>query len=125
MGSRKLDDLDPTFRLHVESFLALLVEAGIPVMIVDVLRTPDEQLDNIKKGVSWTANSKHLPQEPSGKSKAIDICPYSIYDLHGPDKLQWDSSDPIWLRIGAIGESCRLAWGGRWKVKDMGHFESY
>jgi len=39
------------------------------------------------------------------------------------NKLQWDASDPIWLRIGTIGEALGLRWGGRWTQKDMGHFE--
>ena len=29
-----------------------------------------------------------------------------------------------WERIGAIGERSGLVWGGRWEVRDCGHFES-
>lgn len=97
--------------------LARLTEAGICVMVIDTLRTSEEQAENIRKGVSWTLNSKHLT------GNAIDICPYQIWDLHGPDKLQWDSADQVWARIGEIGERLGLRWGGRWKQKDMGHFE--
>ena len=86
-------------------------------MIIDTLRTPEEQRANIEKGVSWTLNSKHLT------GNAIDICPYSQYDLHGPDKLAWDSGDPVWQAVGKVGESLGLRWGGRWQQKDMGHFE--
>jgi len=97
--------------------LARLTEARIAVIIVDTLRTAAEQEENIKKGVSWTKNSRHLTGD------AIDICPWLQYDLHGPDKLCWDSSDLIWERIGVIGESLGLVWGGRWRVRDLGHFE--
>ena len=45
------------------------------------------------------------------------------FELHGPEKLQWDADDEIWHRIGEIGESLGLRWGGRWKQRDMGHFE--
>jgi len=123
MSSRRLDDLDEAIKGRVYELLARLLEANIPVKIIDVLRTNEEQLENIKKGVSWTANSKHLPQGPSGKSLAIDICPYEIYNIHGVNKLQWDSNDPIWPIIGNIGEACGLVWGGKWKVKDLGHFQ--
>lgn len=116
--SRKLDDLDPRFKEVVFELLARLTEAGIAVMIVDTLRTPQEQAENIRKGVSWTKNSKHL------SGKAIDICPYDIYSLHGPDKLSWGSSQPVWEKIGAIGEKLGLVWGGRWQQRDMGHFEA-
>jgi hypothetical protein len=94
------------------------------VQIIDVLRTVEEQKVNLAKGVSATMNSRHLPQPPSGLSHAIDLCPYSIYALHGPDKLQWDSSDPVWGIMGPIGEALGLRWGGRWKHPyDVGHFE--
>ena len=115
--SRRIDDLSQTFRPKAERLLAKLAEAGICVMIVDTLRTKEEQIENIKKGVSWTLNSKHLV------GNAIDLVPYEQYQLHGPDKLKWDADDPIWLKIGLIGESIGLTWGGRWKVRDMGHFE--
>jgi peptidoglycan LD-endopeptidase CwlK len=114
--SRRLDDLSPRFKPLAIELLARTVEAGIPVIIVDTLRTPAEHAANLKKGVSWTTRSKHL------EGDAIDICPYAQYDLHGPDKLKWDA-DPVWYRLGALGEALGLRWGGRWKVQDLGHFE--
>ena len=115
--SRRLDDLSPRFRPLACELLAKFTEAGIPVAIVDTLRTPAEHAANLAKGVSWTTRSKHLDGD------AIDVCPYAVWDAHGPDKLNWDAGDPIWTRLGEIGESLGLRWGGRWKVKDMGHFE--
>lgn len=120
--SRALDDLDPTFRFRVDTFLARTVEAKIAVMIVDTLRTPEEQAANLRNGVSWTKKSKHLP-DAHGKAHAIDICPYGIYALHGPDRLAWDAADPVWDQLGELGERCGLGWGGRWAVRDVGHFE--
>ena len=115
--SRSLNDLAPDSRPLFFEFLARLVEANIDVIIVETLRTPEQQKINLAKGVSWTPNSRHLT------GHAIDICPYETYALHGPDKLQWDATDPIWNKIGQIGESLGLRWGGRWQQKDMGHFE--
>ena len=100
------------------ALLARLVEAGIHVLIVDTLRTPAEHADNLARGVSWTKHSLHLV------GLAIDICPYEVYtSAVGGDKLQWDETDEIWQRIGVIGESLGLRWGGRWKQRDLGHFE--
>jgi len=123
--SRRLDDLDPRFKPLAMELLARCVEAKIPVMVLDTLRTEAEHQDNLKRGVSWTRRSKHLPQPPAGKSWAIDIAPYQQFLLHGPDKLQWDAKDPAWKKIGRIGEKLGLRWGGRWKGKqaDWGHFE--
>ena len=115
--SRALDDLSPRFRPLACELLARCVEHGIAVMIVDTRRTPAEHAMNLAKGVSWTQHSKHLDGD------AIDICPYATWDAHGPDKVNWDGGDPVWLKLGAIGEAIGLRWGGRWRVKDWGHFE--
>lgn len=130
--SRALDDLAPEFRPRAIELLARCVEAGIAVMIVDTLRTQAEHEANLAKGVSWTRHSKHLD------GLAIDIAPYDSYQLHGPDKLKWDSSDPVWGKIGEIGEKIGLKWGvwqrsaravpewlrrGEFVNIDLGHFE--
>jgi D-alanyl-D-alanine carboxypeptidase-like protein len=115
--SRRLDDLSPRFKPLAMELLARTVEAGIPVVIVDTLRTPAEHQANLAKGVSWTTRSKHLDGD------AIDICPYSTWDAHGPDKLNWDVSDPVWATLAAIGRVLGLRCGYDWKVKDAGHFE--
>jgi hypothetical protein len=122
--SRALNDLDYRIKNLAFEFLARTCEEGIPACLVDTLRTPEEQQANIAKGVSFTVNSKHLAQPPDGKALAFDVAPYAIYQLHGPDKLQWDTNDPVWARYGKIGERLGLRWGGRWKTPhDPGHFE--
>ena len=125
--SRALDDLTEDFRPLVFELLARLVEQGIGVMVVDTLRTKEEHEQNIRNGASWTATSKHLPGTMRGLtdpgSDAIDLCPFDVYLLHGPDKLKWDADDPVWQRMGKIGESLGMRWGGRWRQKDLGHFE--
>ena len=115
--SRALDDLSPEMRARAVELLARCVEAGIVVMIVDTLRTPEEHAENLANGTSWTTHSKHLDGD------AIDIAPLEQYVLHGRKKIEWDGSDPVWARIGALGEAIGLRWGGRWTVRDMGHFE--
>ena len=115
--SRALDDLHPLFKPLAMELIARCVESQIAVFIVDTLRTPAEHAANVARGVSWTTHSKHLD------GLAIDLCPYQQYELAGLDKLQWDGSDPIWQRIGIIGESLGLRWGGRWQQRDLGHFE--
>ena len=58
------------------------------------------------------------------KALAIDVAPYQVYDLHGGNKINWDSRNPLWLKMGLIGESVGLSWGGRWKDRpDYGHFQ--
>jgi peptidoglycan L-alanyl-D-glutamate endopeptidase CwlK len=122
--SRALNDLDSRFRPKAFELIARFAEAGIAVLIVDTLRTKAEQEVNLATGVSSTMNSKHLPQPPEGKALAIDVVPYAVYQLTGPDKLQWNTADPVWAKMGVIGEALGLRWGGRWKKPhDPGHFE--
>lgn len=117
--SRALNDLAPEFQPIAMQILARLVEAGIPIIIVDTLRTQAEHEINLANGTSWVARSKHQD------GLAIDVCPYEEYRLNGPDKLQWNAKNPIWKRVGIIGKSVspKIIWGGDWERKDMGHFE--
>lgn len=87
------------------------------VMIVETLRTEEQHLEDVATGHSWVKRSRHQDGE------AIDIAPFDTYALHGEDKVKWDASDPVWTKIGEIGEALGLRWGGRWQQKDMGHFE--
>lgn len=117
--SRKLDDLSLSMQPLAKELIARCIEAGIMVLIVDTLRTAEEQQAHVAKGVSWTPNSKHLTGD------AIDIAPFETFMLHGPDKLKWDESDPVWQRIGQIGETVGLKWGVvRKGIRiDLGHFQ--
>lgn len=134
--SRALDDLSSTLRPIVFEVLARLTEAGLAVMIVDTLRTEAEHQANLAAGTSKAKLSYHLPRHlrlnlpPSltdpdrGKSDAIDLAPFAQWQLHGPDKLQWDPADPAWKVIGRIGEGLGLEWGGRWaNPHDPGHLQ--
>lgn len=132
--SRALNDLSSQMRPLAFELLARLVEQGVAVMIVDTLRTPEEHALNLANGSSATKLSRHLPrgmratlpiEHPErDKSDAMDICPYELYALVGPDKLKWESSHPVWITIGRTAESLGLVWGGRWtSPHDPGHVE--
>ncbi|MGH7177890.1 MAG: M15 family metallopeptidase [Tepidisphaeraceae bacterium] len=115
--SRALNDLDPRFRPLAIELIAQAAEAGIALLIVETRRTEAQHTANLANGVSWILHSKHLD------GLAIDVCPYLQYDLHGPDKLAWNASDPVWEALGVIGKRLGLRWGGDWTQKDLGHFE--
>ena len=113
----KLDDLAPDFKPLAMSLLSRCVENRIPVVIINTLRTPDEQAALLANGHSWTQNSRHLT------GHAIDVCLVAQWELHGAQKLDWDGTDADWARLGDIGEALGLVWGGRWTQRDLGHFE--
>lgn len=116
--SRALDDLDPRFTPLAYALIARASEHLLPVLIVFTSRTAAEQAVAVATGASRVVRSKHQD------GLAIDICPYDLYQLHGPDKLKWDTNDPAWAILGGLGEALGLRWGGRWHdPHDPGHFE--
>lgn len=132
--SRALNDLSSDLKPKAFELLARLCERGVQVMIVDTLRTEAEHQVNLRNGSSATKLSRHLPRrlrrlclstDPNReKSDAMDICPYEMYALHGPDKLRWEASDAAWRVIGEVAEALGLVWGGRWQQPhDPGHVE--
>lgn len=79
--------------------------------IHDGLRTPEEQRENVRRGVSTTMNSKHLPQS-DGFSHAGDAVPW----ING--KLRWELGPcckiAAAVRLAAIEKSVRVVWGAVW-----------
>lgn len=134
--SRRLDDLSSQFRPVACELLARLTERGIPVLIVDTLRTLEEHRANLASGASSAILSFHLARSmrvPAGvwadpgdaeRSDAMDIVPFDEFRRAGPDKLAWDASLPEWAVIGELAERLGLEWGGRWKKPhDPGHVQ--
>lgn len=143
MAERSLDALSSDFYPKACEFLARVTARGVCLLIVQTRRTLAEHQDHIASGASNVTFSKHLPRHLRGfsddislgpdllsrtsdldKSDAMDVAPYDIFQLHGPDKLQWTLKDGAWLIIGEEAERLGLRWGGRWqKPVDPGHVE--
>lgn len=95
--------------------LAHLAREQIMFMVIDGVRTPEEQKANLKAGRAWTLNSRHLT------GHAIDVA--ALRD----GKITWasDAYPPIadaFLKLSKVHE-IPIIWGGHWKVRDLGHFE--
>lgn len=134
---RSLDSLSSDFAPLAYRWIARCVGRGVQVMIVQTSRTPEEHLANLDAGTSGTTYSLHLPRRlrmstmtgvnpvfDPDKCDAMDLAPYETYQLHGPDKLQWDSLDRAFSVIAEEAERCALRSGVRWtKPFDPGHAE--
>lgn len=140
MPDRSLDSLSTEFYPLACEALARILARQIPVLIVQTGRTQAEQDSYLASGASGTTFSLHLPrrlrpktlvgfsaifpERDLDKADAIDIVPYDQFQLHGPDKLRWDATDPAWGIIGEEMERVGLRWGGRWRTPfDPGHGE--
>ena len=76
LSSRSLSKLE-----GVHESLVSIVKEAITLTKVDFgvicgTRTTSEQAELVKKGASKTMNSRHLPQESTGKSHAVDLMAY-------------------------------------------------
>ena len=145
MASRSLLDLSEAMYRLAESFVTRLDESGIPYLVICTLRSMEEQdalyaqgrqpietvnkkrraaglaLVDVRQNLKTVTkakpgDSRHNP-DGTGKANALDIVP-----LDG-GKIVWDADHPLYEQMGAIGEDCGLTWGGRWRMRDMPHFE--
>lgn len=138
----RLDGLSPKFRARVEAALAEMSRDPLlrqyKIIVVEGLRDLSRQMAYFARGrmktehvvamylaaglwklndteaqtrVTETLKSKHLD------GLAVDIAP----SLDG--KIIWNAPREVWGRMGAIGKSFGLAWGGDWKSYDCPHFE--
>jgi peptidoglycan L-alanyl-D-glutamate endopeptidase CwlK len=93
----------------------------VPFKIMETARSVEQQRINIKKGVSWTMNSRHIVSK-DGLCRAADIVP--LVD----GKVSW--SWPVYHKLAPIMKAAAkavgvpVAWGGDWqKTKDGPHWE--
>jgi hypothetical protein len=69
--------------------------------------------DALNKKITWTLESNHE------YGTAFDVVPLK------DGRAWWSAPIEVWTKIGEIGESVGLKWGGRWegKKQDLPHFE--
>ena len=128
MSSRKLTDLHPQMQSMVTRFLANARAAGIDLLVTCTHRSNEEQaalyaigrtkpgriVTNAKPGRSTHNNT--LNGKPA--ALAVDVVPLR------DGKPVWSASDPVWKRVGEIGEKVGLEWAGRWTTfREFPHFQ--
>jgi peptidoglycan L-alanyl-D-glutamate endopeptidase CwlK len=119
MALRTLDALLPHVKAKAEEFLRLCDLANIDVLIYCTYRTYEEQEAEYAKG--RTVAGKIVTNAKGGDSyhnwgRAFDCVPM----VNG--RAQW-SDNALYDKIGSIGKSIGLEWGGDWKFKDRPHFQ--
>ncbi len=111
--------LEPKFRKKVKKMLVKAQKEGIELRVTSAYRDCKEQNALYAKG--RTKPGKVVTNAKCGKSshnykKAVDVVEFRN------GKALW--TNPNWNRIGEIGESVGLEWGGRWtSFKDRPHFQ--
>lgn len=121
-NTQRLIGLNDKIRPLAERFIELAALQGIPLAITTGKRSNTEQARLYQQG--RTTKGPIVTQVGPGRSKhnygaAIDVAP-----LNEKGQPHWPEDDALWQRIGELGESVGLKWGGRWSgFKDRPHFE--
>ena len=117
--SRRLEDLAPAMLPLAEAFLEAVAEADLGVILTQTRRLPEEQAALYAQG--RTKPGKVVTNAKPGESAHNHGLAFDIAFLAVDGTVTWDGP---WSKVGAIGESVGLAWGGRWKsFPDRPHFE--
>lgn len=96
-------------------------ETEIDFSIVDCRRTKAEQRENIDNGVSWTMDSRHLPDPTDNLAFAVDLYPWH--------KGKTDHAEWLYRKIAkamfasAIKHEVDIEWGGFWTKADNPHWQ--
>jgi peptidoglycan L-alanyl-D-glutamate endopeptidase CwlK len=94
--------------------------SAVDISAVDGKRTIEEQAENVANGVSWSMDSRHLPDPIDDLAFALDLYPF----VNG----KTDHSDHAYQRLAKAGfiVACELGidirWGGFWKTPDKPHW---
>ena len=147
--TRDIDKLTPEARIKCIAFKQKCEEQGIPIYVNETLRSQTTQLIYYHQGRLDVANNKNIVKEfntlrkengfweLSEKEALEKIITWTFYSNHMTGKafdavplkdgrLWWNAPEDVWEKIGTIGESVGLMWGGRWpeRKKDSPHFET-
>jgi peptidoglycan L-alanyl-D-glutamate endopeptidase CwlK len=114
-----LSKLKPSVKKKVLFLLSNAQKAGIDLRIVESHRDCERQNKLYAQGRTRPGNvvtNAKCGQSSHNYHLAVDVVEYK------DGKPWWQSSN--WEKIGRIGESVGLEWGGRWKsFQDKPHFQ--
>ena len=110
-----LKSLLPIVQEKVKLFLSKAKEAGFDLRITDGHRTPQEQDYIYAQG--RTRPGRIVTYAKANQSLHNFKCAIDVVDKKKGYDIDWN-------KLGKIGESCGLEWGGRWtKPVDKPHFQ--
>lgn len=123
------------------------VVRGYDCTVIQGARTPAEQAENVRKGVSQTLDSKHVVSEQRPLAEAVDATPYPVVWPIAPVGLTSQQLREFRAYVHAVGRfyhfagyvrakaealGIALRWGGDWDgdgdfsdqtFQDLDHFE--
>jgi peptidoglycan L-alanyl-D-glutamate endopeptidase CwlK len=121
VNSRNIDDLRPDVANACKKVIYLSKDLGIDIIIISTVRDDEYQAKLYAQGRTEPGNIVTNAKYPSfhwdEAGLAFDFCPI---DKEG--NCMWNRGD-LFIKVGAIGKSLGLEWGGDWKFQDMPHLQ--
>ncbi|MCL2260139.1 MAG: M15 family metallopeptidase [Fibromonadales bacterium] len=115
-----LSRLHPEVRIKAEVLQKLCRENRLEILITDTWRTSEEQEVLYAKGRTTPGRivtNTSYPDNPHCWGVAFDFCRNVV-------GREYDNSDYFFEKVGTLGKSIGLLWGGDFKLfRDMMHFE--
>lgn len=119
-NSRNLEDLHPYVAFLARELKAKCALEGIEIIFTQTLRDIEYQDSLYAQG--RTKPGKIVTQARGGYSMHNFGLAFDVVPVDARRQPVWES--PEWPRIGAIGQSIGLEWGGAWKTMiDRPHFQ--
>jgi peptidoglycan L-alanyl-D-glutamate endopeptidase CwlK len=117
INSRNINDLHPYVKYLAEQLISKASEQGLKVLVTSTLRDDEYQGTLYAQGRSKPGQVVTMLKYPGahGKGLAFDVC----QNIKG---REWE--DTFFEKVGRIGVSLGLEWGGNWKnFVDRPHFQ--
>jgi peptidoglycan LD-endopeptidase CwlK len=111
---RGIEKLHPVVQVLAQRLLVLCEEKGYKIKISDTLRTEVEQ-----NAIPAANTNAKYPNSFHNWGLAFD------FFRDGPKEKAFDNTDKFFDKVGEIGKSIGLTWGGDFKTikGDVGHFQ--
>jgi len=118
--TRDINDLLPIVAKKAKDFQALAQKNGIDFVITCTYRSKEEQDAIYAQG--RTTPGAIVSNAKGGQSYHNWRCAFDIVPLVN-GKTMWNDNT-LWLKLGQLGQSVGLEWGGSWVgFKDLPHFQ--
>lgn len=122
LSSKSLDRLKGVHPELVEVVKRAIEITPIDFMVIEGVRSVEQQKKNVAKGVSKTMNSKHLIQG-DGYSHAVDLGPLVDKQIPWDDFSKFKEVSEA-MKKAASELGVRITWGGDWKtLVDGPHYQ--
>ena len=121
LSSRSHNKLQGVHPDMVETVMSAIRLTKVDFGVTYGVRSIEEQKILYESGRSQTMNSKHLIQESTGYSHAVDLVAYFGKDISWELNVYDDICDA--MAEAARGVGCAIKWGAAWREGDICNYK--